>query len=77
LPALKNAKVMWELCEGVLAHLNPGQGQIFPAFMHKGAGQHAAKASLALLGIYNKVTLGGWNLCLSQGAGRNIITGSQ
>jgi hypothetical protein len=53
LPALKNAKVMWELCEGVLAHLNPGQGQILPTFMDKGAGQHTAQASLALLGIHN------------------------
>jgi hypothetical protein len=53
LPALKKAKVIWEICEGVLAHLNPGKGQILPTFMDKGAGQHTAKASLALLGIHN------------------------
>jgi hypothetical protein len=62
LPALENTQVMGKLFKWVLAHLNPRQRMVLPAFIYQEASQHTAQATLAFLGIHNKVAFGRWNL---------------
>jgi hypothetical protein len=77
LPALKNPQVMGKAVKGVLAYLDPGQGQIFPTLMNQGASQHTAQAALAFMCIHHQVAFSRRDLGFSLGAGRDITPAPQ
>jgi hypothetical protein len=66
-----------KLFKGVLDYLDPGQGQVFPAFMNQGASQHTAQAALAFMCIHHQVAFSRRDLGFPLGAGHNITPAAQ
>jgi hypothetical protein len=59
LSALGHGEVIREFAKRILKDLDPGKRKIFCPFMNQGAGQHARKTALTLLGVDEQISLRG------------------